>query len=103
MRVTVERSGGVAGISLTRTVEEAELSPEEARTMAELVRAVDLSGHAEPAHEGPQRDRFAYTVILETSDGSRTVTVGETEAPAPLRRLIDWVMATAKRGEKPKG
>ena len=103
MRVTVERSGGFAGIPVTRSVEEAGLPPDQAKTMAELIQAVDLSGHAETAHEGPQRDRFQYTVTIETSEGSHTLTVGEAEAPVPLRRLIDWVTSTAKLAEKPKG
>jgi hypothetical protein len=103
MRVTVERSGGFAGVPVTRTVEEAGLSPDQVRTMAELVQAVDLSGHAGGAHEDRQRDRFQYTVTIERGDGSHTLTAGEAEAPAPLRRLIEWVTSTAKAGEKPKG
>jgi hypothetical protein len=103
MRVTVERSGGFAGIPVTRSVEEAGLSPDQVKAMAELIQAVDLSGHAEGAHKaGPQRDRFQYTVTIEASDGSHTLSVSEAEAPVPLRRLIDWVTSTAKQQEKPK-
>jgi hypothetical protein len=96
MRVTVERSGGFAGIVKTAIVDEDELSPDEARTMGELVRAL---GPAEQAGDTdtPQRDRFEYAVTVETNEGPRTITASEAEASAPLRRLIDWVTATAGR------
>jgi hypothetical protein len=96
MRVSVERSGGFAGIVKTASVDEDELSPDEARTMGELVRAL---GPAEQAGDtdNTQRDRFEYAVTVETNEGSRTITAGEAEASAPLRQLIDWVTATAGR------
>ena len=41
MRVTVERSGGFAGITTTSSVDDLELSSDEARTLGELIRALD--------------------------------------------------------------
>ncbi|MGH2538992.1 MAG: protealysin inhibitor emfourin [Actinomycetota bacterium] len=96
MRVTVERSGGFAGITTTSSVDEHELTPDQARTMGELVQALDRV--EQPAgSESRHRDSFEYAVTVETGDASRTISVGEDEASEQLRRLIEWVMSTADR------
>ena len=96
MRVTVERSGGFAGITRTASVDRDALAPEDARTMEELVR--DL-GDAAPIARAPssERDRFEYSVTLETGEGVRTIRASESEVSPSLRRLIEWVTSTAGR------
>jgi Emfourin len=99
MRVTVERSGGFAGITKSASVDRDALAPADAEVMDELLRALD---DAAPHHDAPshERDRFEYAVTLETREGSRTITMGESEASPSLRRLIEWVTATADRSDR---
>jgi len=96
MRVTVERSGGFAGIAKTASVDRDALAPADAETMDELVRDVD---DAAPIADAPsqERDRFEYSVTLETGEGLRTITASESQVSPSLRRLIEWVTSTADR------
>jgi hypothetical protein len=93
MRVTVERSGGFAGITKTKSVDQEDLSPDDAKVMRELVQALDRSEGSERS-PGRQPDRFEYVVTVETSGRSRTVAAGEAGASPALGRLIEWVMST---------
>ena len=97
MRVTVERSGGFAGITKTASVDRDALAPADAETMDELVRDVDDAAPIADAAPSQERDRFEYSVTLETGDGLRTITASESQASPSLRRLIEWVMSTADR------
>ena len=96
MRVTVERSGGFAGMTKTSSVDRDALAPADAETMDELVRDVD---DAAPIADAPsrERDRFEYSVTLETGEGLRTINASESQASPSLRRLIEWVTSTADR------
>jgi len=94
MRVTVVRSGGFAGITRTASVDDADLSPEEAQKMDELVGALRSSERREDAGD-PRRDGFEYAVTVETNAGSQTIAAGDADVPPPLRQQIDWVTATA--------
>jgi hypothetical protein len=96
MRVTVRRSGGFAGTRVTKAVDEADLSPEQAGELRQILGEAELSAAPETVDAGPHRDRFQYTVTVEADDGSRSVTAGEATAPPSLRRLIDWVMRTGR-------
>ena len=96
MRVTVERSGGFAGITKTASVDRDALAPADAETMDELVRALDDAAPLADA-PSPERDRFEYAVSLETGEGLRTITASESDASPSLRRLIEWVTSTADR------
>ena len=94
MRVTVVRSGGFAGITRTASVDDADLSPDEAATMGHLVGALGSSERSDDPGD-PRHDGFEYAVTVETNDGSRTIAAGDAGVSPPLRALIDWVTATA--------
>ena len=96
MRVTVERSGGFAGITKKAIIDRDTLAPTDAETLDELVRSLDGAAPVVDA-ESPERDRFEYAVTLETDDGSRTITSSESAASSSLRQLIEWVTSTADR------
>ncbi len=96
MRVTVERSGGFAGITKTAIVDRDALAPSDAATMDELVRDLDDAARLADA-PSPERDRFEYSVTLETGEGLRKITASESQASPSLRRLIEWVTSTADR------
>jgi hypothetical protein len=97
MRVTVERSGGFAGITKTASVDRDALAPADAETMDELVRDLDDAAPLADA-ASPERDRFEYAVTLETGERSRMITASESDASPSLRRLIEWVMSADRSG-----
>ena len=97
MRVRLERSGGMANIRRTVTVDEEALAPERAQELRRLVDRADLATFPEdptPVAGGP--DRFVYRLTVEDGAGTRAVTVGEDAASTEMRRLLEWLQATAE-------
>ncbi len=98
MKVEFERSGGFAGIRLAAVIDEAALSPEEARLLHELV---DAAGFFDlpPAvtTPSPGADRFQYKITVEAEGRRHTVDLSEAAAPAALRPLLQWLAAVARR------
>src|SRR5262245_19567938 len=91
MWISYERSGGLAGTSLTVTIDADTLSPEDARQLRELVDAADF--FALPAvitATTPGADRFQYKLTVETGERRHTVEIHEAAAPAALQPLLDW-------------
>ncbi|WP_285652130.1 protealysin inhibitor emfourin [Actinomycetospora sp. NBRC 106375] len=89
MRVTVVRSGGVAGMVLTVDVDAAELDPDAATALTVLVDGCDLV-------DGPPStvaDGFAYEVTVAGDDGSvRRARFGQGGAPPGADALVAWVI-----------
>ena len=97
MRVKLERSGGFANIRRTTAVDATALAPERAEELRRLVAAADLASFPErPAPPAGRPDRFVYRLTVEDEAGSRAVTVSEDAASAEMRRLLDWLQATAE-------
>jgi hypothetical protein len=93
IRIDLVRSGGFAGISQRASVDTDELPPEEAATIAELVRAVDFDALASLA-TGPPRapDRFQYDLDVHQGRSHHHLTLGERSVPPELQALIDHLM-----------
>lgn len=97
MKVRLERSGGLANIRRTVTVDATALAPERAEELRRLVAAADLATFPEnPAARPSQPDRFVYRLTIEDEASARSVSVREDTAPEPFRRLVDWLQATAE-------
>ncbi|MFO0996215.1 MAG: protealysin inhibitor emfourin [Alphaproteobacteria bacterium] len=90
MRISIERSGGVAGIIRRAAVDEATLAPAEARRFRELMGAVDFAdlARAKPGKGAP--DRFVYAITAEIGGKTLTLTVGEALMPEPLAACIAY-------------
>jgi hypothetical protein len=86
--VTVERSGGFAGIALRRDVDSASLDELDATTLSGL--AHDALRTAAPESK-PMPDAYQYDVRI---DGDAR-TLRETSLPSEWQRLIEWVLARA--------
>jgi hypothetical protein len=85
MRVTIERSGGFAGIALRREVDSASLDELERTTLERLVHdAVAVP----PSESRAMPDAYQYDVAIDGD--SRTLS--ETDLPAEWQRLIAWVV-----------
>jgi hypothetical protein len=98
MRMTFERSGGFAGISITKVFDTANLPENDANQLRRLVDAADFFRlPATITSNNPQPDRFQYELTLEENGKQHTVEVSEQAVPGTLRPLIEWLMAAARR------
>jgi hypothetical protein len=93
MQVKVERTGGFTGIPLTKTIDSATLSQQEATRLHQLMAAADFFKLPSTIPFTPQPDRFQYQIIVEQEGKQHSVTVGETAVPAKLKPLLNWLMA----------
>ena len=99
MRMTIERTGGFAGMRLTKVVDASTLPAEEKNQLRRLVDAADFFRlPATLISNSPQPDRFQYRLTLEENDRQHTVVVSEQAVPGSLRPLIECLMAMARRG-----
>ena len=104
MRISFERSGGFAGITMKTAIDEKELAPDEAQKLRQLVEKADffnLSKKIMPRSSRP--DRFQYELSLEESGRQHTVTMSEEALPVKLKPLVNWLMGKARRAKKDKG
>lgn len=89
MKVTVVRSGGVAGVVLTVDVDAAGLDADATATLHGLVDACTFA-------DGPPStvaDGFAYEVAVEGDDGTvRRARFGQGGAPPGADALAAWVL-----------
>jgi len=95
MRITIQRSGGFAGLRPPPvTVDTAQLPPDQSAALQEAVKRVDLTASQEPS--APQRgaDRFQYQVTIEDAGQTRSLTFNE-GTPSPLKAIVDQVTAGA--------
>jgi hypothetical protein len=97
LRISFERSGGFAGITMKTAVDEKDLAPDEVQKLRRLVEGADffnLSKKIMPRSSGP--DRFQYELRLEENDRQHTVTMSEEALPANLKPLVNWLMEKAR-------
>ncbi len=98
MRIELLRSGGFANIELRRSLDTDELTPAEARELAELVDQIDIE---ELSKRSPIRargaDRFQYDIVIITAGERHEVSVGEGEMSPPLHRLVYRLLQNESR------
>jgi hypothetical protein len=103
LRISFERSGGVAGITMKTAVDEKDLAPDEAQKLRQLVEGANffnLSKKIMP--RSPRPDRFQYELSLEESGRQHTVTMSEETLPEKLKPLVKWLMEKARQTRKSK-
>jgi len=103
LRISFERSGGFAGITIKTAVDEKDLSPEEAQKLHDLVEETDffnLPGRI--TSRSPEPDRFQYELSLEKSGRQYTVTVSEEAMPEKLKPLVKWLIEKVRQAKKGK-
>jgi hypothetical protein len=97
MRIKLERSGGLADVRRSVTVDAATLVPERAAKLRRLVAAADLRTFSEnPTPLAGRADRFIYRLTVEDEGAAHSVTVSEDAASAGLRRLVNWLQQAAQ-------
>ncbi len=97
MQILFERSGGFAGIRMTKSIQSEELPAEEERVLCELVEAAhffELPAVMRASDRGA--DRFQYRVTVEGDERKHSIQVDEAAAPPALKALLNWLSAARK-------
>ena len=96
-RIDFVRSGGLAGLSLTASVDVSGLPPDAAAAVQDALNHVDIAGLSRQAARAPSGpDRFQYDLTVTTGGQSHTVSLQESDLPADLRPLIDALLPLAR-------
>ena len=92
MRATFETTGGLGGLSMTKTIDSDKLPIEQANRLHQLVDASNFFNLpiAIP-YRGPMRDFFHYKLIVESEGKIHTIEVDEPVAPSELKPLLQWL------------
>ena len=96
LRVELERSGGLAGRTVRRVLDTADLpasASDELRTQVQAVRALD----SQPPVPPTGADRFTYRVTIREDAGEHSVTVAD-PVPELLTPLIRLLLAEGRKG-----
>ncbi len=101
MRISIERSGGFAGITMKTTVDEKDVAPDEALKLRQLVEEADFFNLPRKiVSQPPQPDPFQYELKLEEKGRQYAVSVGEEVMPEKLKPLVSWLMGKARQTRK---
>ncbi len=100
MKITYERTGGVAGIRKRAVLETHSLGADERAEWEGLVETAAF--FSMPVAIGPAnpqlRDAFSHTIRVEDGGREHTIEVQGTPDEGPVRRLLDRLQARATRG-----
>jgi hypothetical protein len=97
--MTFERTGGFAGMTMTKVIDTATLPAEKANQLRRLVDAADFFHlPATLTAKTSQPDRFQYHLTIQQNNQLHTVVMSEQAVPSTLKPLIDWLMAAARGG-----
>jgi len=103
LRVSFKRSGGFAGITMKRAVDEKDLAPDEVQKLHQLVEEADFFNLPDKIiPRSPQPDRFQFELSLEKSGRRHKVTVSEEALPEKLIPLIKWLVEKVRQARKGK-
>ncbi len=104
LRISIERSGGFAGITTKTSVDEKDLAPEEARKLHQLVEEAEFFNlPGKIVSRSPEPDRFQYELRLEENGRQYKVAVSEEAMPEKLKPLVNWLMEKARQAKRGKG
>ena len=100
-RIRFERTGGFAGMTIARDLKLAELPPEQAHTLLELLKELDFEElAAQMTATGSIPDQFTYTITVQTRQGEYTVVSGDASAPEKMQELLQLLNRLARNPKK---
>lgn len=92
MLISLERSGGFAGISQENKIDTGELSQSQNQRLTMLLESANFfSLPVYIAADSKQCDRFQYILTIEDRNRKHTVTIGESAMSEKIRTLIEWI------------
>jgi|WetSurSiteA1Bulk_404760.scaffolds.fasta_scaffold05147_2 hypothetical protein len=90
MRIDFKRSGGFAGLRMSKTIDTNSLNPDESKRVINLVESsgfFDLS----PTISGTGADRYRYHLTIDWDGRKHSVQIDESAIPPKLVPLIEWI------------
>jgi hypothetical protein len=96
MHVTIQRTGGFAGIPMTKSIDGASLSDSESRRLQQMIETAHFFEIPALIPSKPQPDRFEYRITVEQNGKKHSVTAAEHALPSELRPLVDWMMGLGR-------
>jgi hypothetical protein len=91
MHITLQRTGGFAGTPLTKSMDSAMLSVQDAKKLRQMVDQADFFQLPAVMAEKPMPDRFQYRITINQDGKSHTVSTDEAALPEQLRPLVEWL------------
>lgn len=92
MRITMDSQGGFAGIAFHWRVDTADLSPEEAAAVTDLVaRAGVFTRDDAPPLQRRGFDMQRYRLVVEDGERRRTLHFDDASIPAETAPLLTWL------------
>lgn len=101
MRVTIQRTGGFTGIPMTKSIDSAAMSLDEANQLRQMVDAADFFELPSVIPFTSQPDRFQFQIIVDQDGKKHSVSCSETAIPPRLKPLLTWLMESARQAGKP--
>lgn len=95
MRIQLERSGGLVGISLKAAVDTSRLPAAERAELESLAGAVDFD-RIPPPPQRPGADRFRYDLSITDGGRRRKVSFVDGQVTPPMRSLLDRLLKFAR-------
>lgn len=103
MKVQFTRTGGVAGITLTVTLDTQQLPQAESDRLSRLLAAAAFFDQPKSLKSAaPGADRFQFRVTVEEGDRKKQVETDESSCPETFRPLLDYLIDSARARRKAK-
>lgn len=100
-RIKFERTGGFAGMTISRDMALDDLSDEQAHTLLELLDDLDFEELPEQMLDTESMpDQFTYTITVATQRGEHTVITGDVSAPEKMQELLQLLNRLARSRKK---
>ncbi|MBI5962092.1 MAG: hypothetical protein HY863_01345 [Chloroflexi bacterium] len=96
MRIVFERTGGFMGRKVSLSIDLADLPPDQAGTLKQLVDESNFFKLTELPPKTPLPDGFMYSITVETETTQRTIHASDTNFPQTLRPLLENLLARAR-------
>jgi hypothetical protein len=96
MHVTIQRTGGFAGIPLIKSIDAASLSASEIDDLERIIESARFFELPALIPSKPQPDRFEYRITVEQDGKKHSVTAAEPALPPELKPLVDWMMGVGR-------
>ena len=90
MRIDFKRSGGFAGLRMSKAIDTNNLNADESQRLINLVESsgfFDLS----PVISGTGSDRYQYNLTIDLEGRKHSVQIDESMIPPKLMPLIEWI------------
>jgi hypothetical protein len=95
-RIKFERTGGFAGMTISRDLRLDELPDDQANSIVELLDVMDFGELPEQMLDDSGADQFTYTITVETKKWEHTVVTGEASAPEKMQELLQLLNRLAR-------